>query len=141
MAAADPYRVRSLHSVMHSASRADPAVLSAEEDKVVHASYVPNDPSYSSAGSWGQGYDDLYGLKKIGADLQGYKSAAHRNQGDRVMRVEIARSGGQPLAALCPSRRQHPAPGRSCHACPEAVAALANEVAGLVSALHGTGSE
>ena len=49
-----------------AALRADPAVLEVEEDKVVHASFVPNDPSYSSAGSWGQPYDDLYGLKKIG---------------------------------------------------------------------------
>src|ERR1700730_6692153 len=54
---------------------------------------------------------------------------------------EIVGSGGQTLAALCPPRRQHPTPGRSRHACPEAVAALANEVARLVSALHGTGSE
>jgi subtilisin family serine protease len=49
-----------------AALRADPAVLEVEEDKVVHTSYVPNDPSYATAGSWGQSYDDLYGLKKIG---------------------------------------------------------------------------
>src|SRR3989344_1634859 len=28
---------------------------------------VPNDPYYSSSGSWGQPYDDLWGLKKINA--------------------------------------------------------------------------
>ncbi len=46
--------------------RADPDVLYAEEDKVVRATYVPNDPSYSSTGSWGQSYADLHGLKRIG---------------------------------------------------------------------------
>ena len=29
--------------------------------------WVPNDPYYSSSGSWGQAYDDLWGLKKIQA--------------------------------------------------------------------------
>jgi subtilisin family serine protease len=46
--------------------KSDPDVLDAEEDKTVQALYVPNDPSYSAHGSWGQPYDDLYGLKKIG---------------------------------------------------------------------------
>ena len=49
-----------------AALRADPGVAWAEEDKIVRLAYVPNDPSYSSFGSWGQPYDDLYGLKKIG---------------------------------------------------------------------------
>lgn len=46
--------------------RADANVLYAEEDKVARACYVPNDPSYASSGSWGQSYDDLHGLKRIG---------------------------------------------------------------------------
>jgi subtilisin family serine protease len=45
----------------------DPDVEFAEEDKVARISLVPNDPYYASAGSWGQAYDDLYGLKKVGA--------------------------------------------------------------------------
>lgn len=31
------------------------------------ATVIPNDPYYSSSNSWGQGYDDLWGLKKINA--------------------------------------------------------------------------
>ncbi len=46
---------------------ADPGVLYAEEDKVVRVQYVPNDPYYLSSGYWGQVFDDLYGLKRIGA--------------------------------------------------------------------------
>lgn len=46
--------------------RSDPNVLWAEEDRAISVSYVPNDPDYSSSGSWGQSYDDLYGLKSIG---------------------------------------------------------------------------
>ena len=45
----------------------DPDVLFAEEDKVARITFGPNDPYYSTAGTWGQTYDDLYGLKKIGA--------------------------------------------------------------------------
>jgi len=47
--------------------RSDPDVEYAEEDKVVKVSLTPDDPYYSSSGSWGQSYDDLYGLKKIRA--------------------------------------------------------------------------
>jgi hypothetical protein len=80
--------------------------------------------------------------QKIGANLQSYKSAAHRNRGGQeVRRTEMAGLGGQTLTALRPPCRQHPTPSRSCHTCPEAMAALANEFARLVSALHGAGSE
>jgi subtilisin family serine protease/pectate lyase len=48
------------------ALQSDPNVLYAEEDKFVHACFMPNDPSYSKSGSWGQPYNDLYGLLKIG---------------------------------------------------------------------------
>ena len=49
-----------------AALKADPAVLWAEEDRIATTSFVPNDPSYLSSGSWGQAYDDLHGLKRIG---------------------------------------------------------------------------
>jgi len=40
----------------------DPDIEWAQEDQVVEASFVPDDPYYSSTGTWGQAYDDLYGL-------------------------------------------------------------------------------
>jgi subtilisin family serine protease len=46
--------------------QADPNVIYAEPDYVRRAWFVPNDPSYSTSGSWGQNYPDLWGLKKIG---------------------------------------------------------------------------
>jgi hypothetical protein len=49
-------------------------------------------------------------------------------------------SGRQALAALRASRGQHAAPAWRGHPRTEAMAALADELAGLVSALHGTGS-
>lgn len=50
-----------------NALRADPRVEFAEENKVVSLSLTTNDPYLSSAGSWGQPFDDLWGLKRIGA--------------------------------------------------------------------------
>jgi hypothetical protein len=47
--------------------RRDPDVEYAEEDRAVALETVPNDPFYASSGTWGQSYDDLWGLKKIGA--------------------------------------------------------------------------
>ncbi len=35
----------------------------AEPDMTVTAEMIPNDPYFSSSGTWGQSYDDLYGLK------------------------------------------------------------------------------
>ncbi|MBI5286000.1 MAG: hypothetical protein HY878_00205, partial [Deltaproteobacteria bacterium] len=46
----------------------NPAVEYAEPNYIVKLHMVPNDPYYSSSGSWGQDYDDLWGLKKIGAE-------------------------------------------------------------------------
>ncbi len=40
----------------------------AELDRIVHVDMTPNDPYYSSSGSWGQSFDDLWGLKKIEAE-------------------------------------------------------------------------
>lgn len=43
----------------------DPNVEYAEPNYIYDTQMVPNDPYYSSSGSWGQSYDDLWGLKKI----------------------------------------------------------------------------
>jgi len=43
----------------------DPNIETVQLNYLVHATVVPNDPYYSSSGSWGQPYDDLWGLKKI----------------------------------------------------------------------------
>ena len=43
----------------------DPDIEYAEPNYIMKACMVPSDPYYSSAGSWGQSYDDLWGLKKI----------------------------------------------------------------------------
>ncbi len=46
----------------------DPHVEYAQPDYTMETNMVPNDPYYSSYGSWGQNYDDLWGLKKIQAE-------------------------------------------------------------------------
>jgi subtilisin family serine protease len=45
----------------------DPRVERVEEDAVVRLDFVPDDPYFSTTGSWGQAYADLWGLKKISA--------------------------------------------------------------------------
>ena len=45
----------------------DPAVEYAEPDHLASTTFIPNDPYYSSYGTWGQAYDDLWGVKKISA--------------------------------------------------------------------------
>ena len=47
--------------------QADPHVAYAQPNYLVEVQMVPNDPYHSSSNSWGQGYDDLWGLKKIHA--------------------------------------------------------------------------
>lgn len=49
------------------AFRADPNVEYAQPNYILRAETIPNDPYLSSSGSWGQGYEDLWGLHKIGA--------------------------------------------------------------------------
>jgi len=44
-----------------------PDIAYAQPNYRVQTQFVPNDPYYSSSGSWGQAYDDLWGLKKIDA--------------------------------------------------------------------------
>ena len=80
--------------------------------------------------------------QEIGAGLERYKPAARRIRGRQGSELaKVSGSRGETLAALCPPGRQHPTAGDGRHACPEPVATLANEIAGLVSALHDTGSE
>ncbi|MBI1920293.1 MAG: S8 family serine peptidase [Geobacter sp.] len=43
----------------------DPNVAYCQPDYPMQAQWIPNDPFYSSSGSWAQGYDDLWGLKKL----------------------------------------------------------------------------
>ena len=57
-----------------------PQVEYAEPNYIYETQEVPNDPYYSSRGSWGQDYDDLWGLKKIKAE-----EAWTISQGDGVV--------------------------------------------------------
>jgi subtilisin family serine protease len=41
----------------------------AEPDYLVSTQLEPNDPYYSSSGSWGQDYPDLWGIKKINSNI------------------------------------------------------------------------
>lgn len=43
----------------------DPQVLYAQPNHLNQLSFTPDDPYFSSAGSWGQPHDDLWGLKKL----------------------------------------------------------------------------
>lgn len=55
---------------VHEAARryaADPAVLYATPDYIVRANFVPDDPFFASTGSWGQSYEDLWGLHILDA--------------------------------------------------------------------------
>lgn len=45
--------------------QADPNVEYVEPNYRVEVALTPNDPYYNSSDSWGQSYDDLWGLKKI----------------------------------------------------------------------------
>lgn len=40
----------------------------AELNLIYTVNIIPNDPYYQSSGSWGQDYDDLYGIKNIGCE-------------------------------------------------------------------------
>ncbi len=60
--------------------QADPHVLYAQLDPLVTHTFIPNDPYYSSKGSWGQSFDDLWGLKKMKLE-----SAWDRSKGKGVI--------------------------------------------------------
>ncbi|ACM18449.1 serine protease, subtilase family [Geotalea daltonii FRC-32] len=43
----------------------DPSIAYCQPNFRMEAQWIPNDPFYASFSSWGQGYDDLWGLKKM----------------------------------------------------------------------------
>jgi serine protease len=45
----------------------DPDIAYAHPNYIMEATSIPNDPYYSTSGSWGQSYEDLWGLYKINA--------------------------------------------------------------------------
>ena len=47
--------------------KADARVEYAEFDDAVSITYTPNDPYFSSSGSWGQTFEDLWGIKRVNA--------------------------------------------------------------------------
>ena len=49
------------------AMQADPDLEYAEEDKIISVKLTPNDPYFTSSGTWGQDYYDLWGLYAINA--------------------------------------------------------------------------
>ncbi|MBI5207760.1 MAG: S8 family serine peptidase [Candidatus Firestonebacteria bacterium] len=48
--------------------KANPDVVYAEPNYIFKVNMIPNDTYYMKKGSWGQDYDDLWGLKKIDAE-------------------------------------------------------------------------
>jgi subtilisin family serine protease len=57
----------------------DPNIEYAEPDYQVTTQVDPNDPYYASRGSWGQSYDDLWGIKKIQSASAWDTSTGSRN--------------------------------------------------------------
>jgi len=49
-------------------ARRDPSVAWCEPDAVAHVTLVPDDPYYSSSGSWGQAFRDQWALPLVGAE-------------------------------------------------------------------------
>lgn len=62
----DPTSGKNLEQTLKELN-SDPAVEFAEPEHVYQANLIPNDPYFSSTGTWGQSYDDLWGIKKIGS--------------------------------------------------------------------------
>lgn len=62
--------------------RANPHVAYCQPNYRVEAQFTPNDPYYSSQGSWGQPYDDLWALK---ADKLNLAQAWDKTQGEGVV--------------------------------------------------------
>ncbi|QIL90129.1 S8 family serine peptidase [Microbulbifer sp. SH-1] len=56
----------------------------AEPNYIYTTSYTPNDPYFGSFNSWGQGFDDLYGLKKMSME-----NAWDNSQGNGVVTAVI----------------------------------------------------
>ena len=62
----EPALAQNADGILH-ALQADPNVEFVEEDRVVTTNFIPNDPYFSSYGSWGQAYLDLWGINLIGS--------------------------------------------------------------------------
>ena len=78
-----------------------------------------------------------HGLATAGGDAEKITPALESFQYRRQKFDGVAEaSSGEPLAALGPTRREDPATGRGRHSRPKTMAALANDLAGLVSAFH-----
>jgi beta propeller repeat protein len=65
-----------------------PEIIYAEPDHVVTLQNVPDDPFFASTGSWGQTYDDLWGLHAIDAE-----SAWNLSTGDPELVIAVIDSG------------------------------------------------
>ncbi|HWP08348.1 MAG TPA: S8 family serine peptidase [Polyangiaceae bacterium] len=61
-------------------AKRDPHVEYAQPNYVVKADFTPNDPYFSTSGSWGQPFDDLWALKRINLG-----AAWDISQGDGVL--------------------------------------------------------
>jgi hypothetical protein len=60
--------------------KADPDVEFAQEDRTYSINSTPNDPYFSSHGTWGQPYDDLWGIKSRRSRRLGHHGR-RRNRG------------------------------------------------------------
>ncbi len=64
---ANPQSVMDLQKVI-SKLKIDPNIEAVDLNYTVEVFVVPNDPYYSSTGSWGQTYPDMWGMKKISTE-------------------------------------------------------------------------
>jgi len=88
----------------------DPHIEYAQPNYKIHSALIPNDPFFSSSNSWGQGYDDIWAVKKIGAP-----TAWDTTQGDAVI-VAVVDTGADPthpdlMANLWTNPREIPGNG------------------------------
>jgi subtilisin family serine protease len=64
----DPKNARNqIHTMIYEYKK-DPNIEAAEPNYRYSMSLAPNDPFYTTTGTWGQPYADLYGMKKINAE-------------------------------------------------------------------------
>jgi len=70
----------------------NPYIEYAQPNYIYEAALVPNDPFYSSHGTWGQNYDDMWGLKIIQAENAWNEFASEGDIGAGVV-VAVADTG------------------------------------------------